>query len=60
MGMLLLGTTDTAYEGDPSAAHITDEDVEAVLAEASIGLPPGLATPAIRERIAALATAPAF
>ena len=41
-GMLLLGTTDTAYEGDPADAAPTDEDIASVLREASIALPPAL------------------
>ena len=42
LGMLLLGTTDTEYEGDPGAVSVTDEDVETVLKEAARGLPPEL------------------
>jgi len=37
-GMLLLGTTDTEFEGEPGEARVTDEDVAQVLAEASVGL----------------------
>jgi glycerol-3-phosphate dehydrogenase len=37
-GMLLLGTTDTLYEGDPEDAKVTDEDVRTVLAEASVAV----------------------
>ncbi len=39
LGMLLLGTTDTEYEGDPGAVSVTDEDVDTVLREAARGLP---------------------
>jgi glycerol-3-phosphate dehydrogenase len=39
-GMLLLGTTDTEYEGDPGAVAALPEDVETVLHEASIAMPP--------------------
>jgi glycerol-3-phosphate dehydrogenase len=38
-GMLLLGTTDTEYEGDPGAAGVEPGDVETVLGEARAGLP---------------------
>ena len=33
-GMLLLGTTDTPYEGDPAEVAATEEDIDTVLAEA--------------------------
>jgi glycerol-3-phosphate dehydrogenase len=39
-GMLLLGTTDTEYEGDPGAVAALPEDVDAILREASIAMPP--------------------
>ncbi len=38
-GMLLLGTTDTEFEGDPATAKPEPEDVDAVLGEAATGLP---------------------
>jgi glycerol-3-phosphate dehydrogenase len=38
-GTLLLGTTDTEYEGDPAAAGPEPEDVDTVLREAAAGLP---------------------
>jgi glycerol-3-phosphate dehydrogenase len=38
-GMLMLGTTDTAYEGEPGACAVSDADVAQVLAEASVALP---------------------
>jgi glycerol-3-phosphate dehydrogenase len=38
-GMLMLGTTDTDYEGDPGACSVSDADVAQVLAEASVALP---------------------
>ncbi|TMC69815.1 MAG: glycerol-3-phosphate dehydrogenase/oxidase [Chloroflexi bacterium] len=38
-GMLMLGTTDTAYEGDPGGCSVSDSDVAQVLAEASVALP---------------------
>jgi glycerol-3-phosphate dehydrogenase len=37
-GKLLLGTTDTLYEGDPAHACVTDEDVRSVLAEAEVAV----------------------
>lgn len=37
-GMLLLGTTDSLYEGDPADVSATDEEVEKILAEASVAL----------------------
>ncbi|MBO0686525.1 MAG: glycerol-3-phosphate dehydrogenase/oxidase, partial [Candidatus Dormibacteraeota bacterium] len=39
-GKLLLGTTDTEYEGDPGAVSVLPEDVDMVLREASISMPP--------------------
>jgi glycerol-3-phosphate dehydrogenase len=38
-GMLMLGTTDSPYEGDPGACAVSDADVTQVLAEASVALP---------------------
>jgi glycerol-3-phosphate dehydrogenase len=37
-GMLMLGTTDTPYEGDPGDARPTDEDIDQVLQEAAVAL----------------------
>ena len=37
-GMLLLGTTDTIYEGDPADVAATEEDVDCVLAEAGVAV----------------------
>ena len=34
-GMLMLGTTDTLFTGDPSDVHVTDADTSCVLDEAS-------------------------
>jgi glycerol-3-phosphate dehydrogenase len=39
-GMLLLGTTDTEYEGDPGAVAALPEDVDTVLHEAAVAMPP--------------------
>lgn len=41
-GMLLLGTTDTLFEGDPEDVAATEEDVEQILREASAALDPSL------------------
>jgi glycerol-3-phosphate dehydrogenase len=46
-GMLLLGTTDTEYDGEPEAARVSDDDVQQVLDEAALaidGLGPPRAT----------------
>jgi glycerol-3-phosphate dehydrogenase len=37
-GKLLLGTTDTLYDGEPGEARVTDEDVRTVLAEAGVAV----------------------
>ena len=37
-GMLLLGTTDTLYEGDPAEVAATEDDVDRVLAEAAVAV----------------------
>jgi glycerol-3-phosphate dehydrogenase len=37
-GMLLLGTTDTLYEGDPSDVAVEPADVTRILDEASVGV----------------------
>jgi glycerol-3-phosphate dehydrogenase len=39
-GMLLLGTTDTEYSGDPGSVSVEAQDLDQLLAEASIGLQP--------------------
>jgi glycerol-3-phosphate dehydrogenase len=38
-GMLMLGTTDTDFEGDPSGCAVNAADVAQVLSEASVALP---------------------
>jgi glycerol-3-phosphate dehydrogenase len=38
-GMLLLGTTDTEYCGDPGQVRVEPEDVKTVLGEAAVALP---------------------
>jgi glycerol-3-phosphate dehydrogenase len=50
-GMLLLGTTDTLFEGDPGAVAATEEDVEQILREASAALDPSLL---VRDRVRAV------
>jgi glycerol-3-phosphate dehydrogenase len=58
-GMLLLGTTDELYEGDPANAAATDEDVRTILAEASAALDADLVRPeAVRLRFAGLRVLP--
>jgi glycerol-3-phosphate dehydrogenase len=37
-GLLLLGTTDTPYAGDPDELEVTEEDVDTVLDEAAVAL----------------------
>ena len=37
-GMLLLGTTDTPYDGDPAEVEATDADIDLVLEEAGVAL----------------------
>lgn len=37
-GMLLLGTTDTEYDGDPGEVRVDPEDIETILREASVAL----------------------
>jgi glycerol-3-phosphate dehydrogenase len=40
-GMLLLGTTDTPYDGDPADVTATGDDVDRILAEAAVAVDPG-------------------
>ena len=46
--MLLLGTTDTPYEGDPAEVAATEGDIEQVLGEAGVAVDPALLR---RERV---------
>jgi glycerol-3-phosphate dehydrogenase len=39
-GMLMLGTTDAHYEGDPADCSVSPTEVQQVLSEASLALPP--------------------
>lgn len=58
-GVLLLGTTDTEYEGDPGAVRAEPDDVDTVLREAAVGLPPEvLARDRIRYAFAGLRVLP--
>ena len=41
-GMLMLGTTDTPYAGDPAGVQVTEADISSVLDEASGFLEPGM------------------
>lgn len=41
-GLLLLGTTDTDYEGDPGAVTADEEDIAEILGEAAKALPASL------------------
>jgi len=42
-GMLMLGTTDSAHEGDPGDCSVSAPEVQQVLSEASLALPPEVA-----------------
>jgi glycerol-3-phosphate dehydrogenase len=58
-GMLLLGTTDTLYEGDPADVGVTEEDVQQVLAEAAVALGERVLRPeALRSTFAGLRVLP--
>ena len=56
-GMLLLGTTDTAYEGDPAAVAVTEEDVAQIVAEAGTAVE-GVARGHVRATFAGLRVLP--
>ena len=47
-GMLLLGTTDTPYEGDPADVAATEADIALVLGEAGVAARCGRALPGAR------------
>ena len=47
-GMLLLGTTDSLWEGDPASVGVEEGEIEQVLAEAAVALRPQLVA---RERV---------
>ena len=44
-GMLLLGTTDTLYDGDPADVSATDDDIDHVLGEAGVAVDASLLRP---------------
>jgi glycerol-3-phosphate dehydrogenase len=59
-GMLLLGTTDTPYEGDPADVAPLPAEVEQILAEAAVALDPSLlASDRVRAAYAGLRVLPA-
>ena len=58
-GMLLLGTTDEPFEGDPAAVAAGDDDQRQILAEASRSLEPWLLDPRrVRSRFAGVRVLP--
>ena len=58
-GMLVLGTTDEPYEGDPAAVRANDDDQARILAEAGSALRADVADPArVRYRFAGLRALP--
>jgi glycerol-3-phosphate dehydrogenase len=58
-GMLLLGTTDTLYEGDPGDVTATQGEVEQILAEAAVALDGSALRPeAVRSTFAGLRVLP--
>jgi glycerol-3-phosphate dehydrogenase len=58
-GMLLLGTTDSLYEGDPDELAATEDDIRQVLAEAAVALAPALVRrDAVRSTFAGLRVLP--
>jgi glycerol-3-phosphate dehydrogenase len=58
-GMLLLGTTDKLYEGDPEDVTATQEDVAQILAEAAVALDGSALRPeAVRSTFAGLRVLP--
>jgi glycerol-3-phosphate dehydrogenase len=58
-GMLMLGTTDTDYEGDPADCAVTAADTAQVLEEASVALPANtLRAQAVRFSFAGLRVLP--
>ena len=58
-GMLMLGTTDTEFEGDPADCAVNASDVAQVLAEASLALPSEMVRPdAVRYSFAGLRVLP--
>ena len=59
-GMLLLGTTDEMFDGDPADVAVEPADVEQILAEAAVALGPELVAPSlVRASYAGLRVLPA-
>lgn len=59
-GLLLLGTTDTPYDGDPGPVEAAPEDARAVLTEAGLALPAAMLDERrVRFRFAGLRALPA-
>ncbi len=59
-GMLLLGTTDSEYDGDPGTVAAEPADVAEILAEAAVALDPALVRPErVRASFAGLRVLPA-
>ncbi len=58
-GMLLLGTTDEAFEGDPATVRPTEADQAQILAEAATSLAPDVVSPSrVRGAFAGLRVLP--
>jgi len=58
-GMLMLGTTDTPFDGDPGDVAADDADEDQILAEAALSLDPAAITPdRVRVRFAGLRVLP--
>jgi glycerol-3-phosphate dehydrogenase len=58
-GLLLLGTTDSDFEGDPAAVAVEEADVVAILDEAAVALPsPLLGRDRVRASFAGLRVLP--
>ena len=58
-GLLLLGTTDEPFEGDPATVRPTDADQAQILAEAATSLAPDVVSPArVRSAFAGLRVLP--
>ena len=58
-GLLLLGTTDRLYEGEPEAVSVEEAELGQVLAEAAVALDPGvLARDRVRATFAGLRVLP--
>ena len=58
-GLLLLGTTDSVFEGEPGDAAVESSDVEQVLAEAAVALGERVQTSEVKATFAGLRVLPA-